>query len=437
MIEVRNRRSERINRARLELEVRRAVKPAIVVAIGALVGLACALYIGVHVSRTLLSSTYDVRFAVNDATGVVAGADDVRYKGIPAGTITKVQTVGTQPVLTARIKTKYGRIYRNARASLRPNTALQDMYLDITDRGTSAAGVAKADRPIPASRTDTAVNVDDVLNVFSADQRVRLRELLDNLGNGLRDRGAALRTAFVQAVPLLQVAGRISQQLAARGPITRRLVHNIALLTSELGSRDQQLRALVRQGSATLTTLQAGAPDLDATLHQLPATMTAIDTTFAAVRGVLGNADSAVKSLYPVAQRLPVSLAALRRLNSSAAPAVRALQTPIQRLVPFAQALVPVSAGLSRAVGALRPQVGTIDRGTKDLAGCKKGVQGFFQWDASMSKYGDIRGPVPRGNVVFGAQGSGVVPSPFEYAPQACTPGKAIGGRLPTPADEH
>jgi hypothetical protein len=54
-----------------------------------------------------------------------------------------------------------------------------------------------------------------------------------------------------------------------------------------------------------------------------------------------------------------------------------------------------------------------------------------------MSKFGDLRGPVPRGNVVFGGGSNGVFNAPFEYAPQACTPGTAIGGRLPTAADLH
>jgi phospholipid/cholesterol/gamma-HCH transport system substrate-binding protein len=437
MIEVRNRRSERINRARLQLEVKRAARPAVAVTIGALLALACALYIGIHVSKTLLASTYQMRFALDDATGVVEGKNDVRYKGIPAGTITKVETVGTQPVLTVQVQKKYGRIYRDAKASLRPNTALQDMYLDILDRGTPASGVASVANPVPEGRTETAVNLADVLNVFRADERTRLRALLDNFGNGLRDRGAALRTAFAQAVPFLQVAGRVSDQLAGRRPMTQRLVHNVALLTTELGRRDKELRRLLRDGSATLTTLEEGSADLDATLGQLPPTLAAIDTSFAAVRGVLRDVNGAVDSLQPVAGRLSASLAAVRRLNASAAPAVRALQRPVQRLAPFAQSLAPLSRSLSSAVSALRPQVDTVDLVTKRLAGCKRGIQGFFQWDASMSKYGDVRGPVPRGNVVAGAQSSGALTSPDEYAPQACTPGKPIGGRVPQPADKH
>ena len=437
MIEVRDFLSDRITKARLELELRRSIRPAVIVAVGLLVALAGAVYITSQVSRTLLSSTREIRVAVDDATAVVPGVNDVRFRGVPAGTITAVDMDGTQPVLTVKIQKKYGTIYRDARAALRPNTALQDMYLDILDRGTPAAGEVGNDTPLASAQVDSAVNINDVLGVFKADTRTRMRTLLDELGNGLDDRGARLRTAFVELVPLLEVAGSVSKQVAQRRPLARRLVHNTALLTTELGRRDRELRTLVRDGGTTLQTLQAGARDLDATLLQLPRTLTATDASFTAVRGVLGEVDAAVRTLRPVARQLPASLTALRSLATSAAPAVRALQRPVGELVPLARALRPLSDDLGRAVRALNPQTDTIDHLTKQLVNCEKGLQGFFQWDASMSKYGDIRGPVPRGNVVFGLQSSGVISDPSEYAPQACTPGKAIGGRLPTREDEH
>jgi ABC-type transporter Mla subunit MlaD len=431
VIDVRDRRTERISRARLELEVRRAARPTVVVAAGLLIGLACALYIGLHVSRTLLSSTFRVRFAVDDASGVVAGLDEVRFKGIPAGTITNVSLVGGHAVLTAQIQEQYGPIYRDAQAALRPNTALQDMYLDIVDRGSKVAGKAVYAQPLASSQTSASVNIDDVLNTFRADQRVQLRTLLDVLGNGLYDRGAALRTAFVDLVPLLRVAGNMSGQLAQRAPMVRELVHNMALLTTELGRRQQALRTLVSAGSAVLTTTQDSSSNLAATLRELPPTMGAIDTSFSAVRAILPRVDGAVQGLYPIAAELPGALAAIRRLSGEANPALQALQQPVQRLVPLASALVPLSSNLDSALTSLLPQVGTFNHTTQDLVSCKKGVQGFFQWDASMSKFGDARGPVPRGNVVVGGG------LPNEYPPQSCTPGTAIGGALPTAADEH
>jgi ABC-type transporter Mla subunit MlaD len=435
--EVRDHLSEHIGRERLRLELTRAARPAVIVTLGALVALAVAAYIAVHASRTLLSSTQQVRFAVDDATGVVPGVDQVRVKGIPAGTITAVKMLDGQPVLTAVVQRKYGPIYRDARALLRPNTALMDMYLDIIDRGTRRAGPAGDGPPLPATQTDTSVNIDDVLGVFGATARNQLATMLDNLGNGLHDRGAALRESFIELVPFLAQAGEISQQLAQRAPLTRQLVHNTAVLTAELGRRERELRVLLTDGSTTLTALGSSTPQLNATLHQLPATLAALDSSFASVRGVLPDVDAAMRSLSPVAAALPTGLAALRRLAASATPAVNALQTPIARLVPLAQALTPLSASLNRAVVALGPQTGTIDRSTSDLAACTSGLQGFFQWDASLSKFGDARGPVPRGDAAIGAQSSGLLADPNEFAPQACTPGQTISGRLPASADEH
>jgi virulence factor Mce-like protein len=436
MIEVRDALTDGINKARIKLELRRGAWPAVTVLVGALGALAGAAYIATHISRTLLTKTAEVRFVVRDATGVVPGSDDVRFKGIPIGSITDVKFQGHDVVVTAKVQEKY-RFYRDARAQLRPNTALQDMFIDIVDRGHPAAGRADAGHPLGSSRVDTSVNIDDVLNVFQPNTRQSFRMLLDQLGNGLHDRGARLRTAFVELTPLLQVAARIANQVAERGPITQRLIHNTAVLTDELARRDRELRTLVHNGALTLTTLQNGASDLNATLHELPPTLAGMDSSFAAFQGVVGDVDRAVVALRPLARGLPVALAALRRLNTTAAPAVRALMTPVGRLVPFARALVPLSSNLRRAVDTLAPQAHTIDHATKDLVLCKKGVQGFFQWDASMSKYGDVRGPVPRGNVVFGAQSSGVLADPNEYAPQACTPGQAIGGRVPRPEDKH
>jgi ABC-type transporter Mla subunit MlaD len=422
MIPVRRRRTRHLNRARLELELRRAVRPTVIVALSCALGIGIAIYIGLQVSGTLGESTYKVRFAVNDVTGVKGGLNDLRIKGIKAGTIEKVELQGGQPYVVAKVRSKYGRIFQDAHATLRPNTPLQDIYLDVVDRGHPAAGRVTEAHPLAAGRTRTSVRVDDVLNVFQPDVRARMRLLLDGLGNGLADRGLSLRTAFVELTPLLKVAGNLSRQLDRRRPMTARLIHNAAVLTGELAQRDTTLRTLVRQGAAALSTLQAGRGDLDATLRVLPQTLSAVRTSFAAVRGITGDVDEALVALRPVADRVEPALADVRKLNGSLSPAVTALGTPVRRLVPLSQSLRPLSANLQLALARLAPQIDTINKVTKTLAVCGDAVNGFFQWDASMVKYGDARGPAPRGNLATGSPAS-------VYAVPACAPGQAIGGR--------
>jgi virulence factor Mce-like protein len=438
MIEIRERRRDGFTPTRAKLEVRRAARWAAIVCLGLAGAAAIVAYIGTHVSRTLLASTYEVRFAVTDATAVVAGQNQVRFKGIPAGTITSVEMHDGQPVLTAKIQKHYGQVYRDARAALRPNTALQDMYLDITDRGTRSAGLATSDQPLPPSQTDAAVHIDDVLNVFRPSVRGQLRALVDNLGNGLEDRGNALRTAFADLVPLLTQARRITQQLDDRAPMTARLIHNARVLTDELARRQRQVRRLVHSTSVTLGAIRQRSPDLDRTLAVLPATIGTLRSSFATTSQVLPSVDHALSALAPVAQRLPAALSDLRELSSKATPALRALRPTVKRLVPLTRAVVPVASDLSSAGAALRPQTGTISHATAALVACKKGVQGFFQWDASLSKFGDSFGPIPRGQLVAGAESAGgLTSSPWEFRPGNCVPGTAIGGRVPRPEDEH
>ncbi len=437
MTEIRDHRTHSVNAARVQLELKRASISGIVVAAALIVGLLITVYIASNIGVSFTASSQTVSFYVSDATAIVPGADEVRYLGIPVGRVGSVRMDGTEPLVTATFQSKYGRIYRNARLAVRPNTALEDMYVDVINPGTPASGLANSSHPLPAADVDTSVNLDDVLDTFNTDARRSLRTLLDQLGNGLADRGASLKEGFIQLAPFIRLAGNLSSQLADRATDVRQLVHNTATLMTDLSQRQQDLRTLVDQGSSTLTTLENGSANLNATLHDLPVTLDDLNSSFGSVSGVLGDVDGALRSLDPVAADLPTALVAVHRLSDDASPAVHALQTPVQKLVPLVRTLDPLSASLSKVVSGLLPQVSTINRTVDDAVSCRTGVEGFFQWNPSLAKYGDERGMSPRGNVAVGAQSSGVLDSPWEYAPQACTAGTPVGGRLPTSADEH
>lgn len=431
----RNRRTKGFTKVRFKQESRRGARSLVTIILATIVALLLAGWIFTQLSTTLFRGTQQVRFTVDQAYGVAEKISDIRYKGIRAGRITKIDRKGEDLVLTAELDKDYGPLYRNARAQLRPATPLQDLYLDVIDPGTPGAGKL-GDGTLPRTQTDTSVNVDDVLAVFQADERARLRELLDNLGNGLEDRGAALQAAVVQLTPLLHNATEIADALADRSAQTKRLVHNASILTEELGARDVQLRTLVREGAATFGTLQAGSADLDATLRELPGTLESVNTSFAALRGIVDRVDLAVDNLKPVADRLPSTLSSVSRLDGALGPAVSSLRAPVRELVPLSRRLVPVTSDLSAAAKALRPSVPALDKTTATLAECERGITGFFQWNASLTKFGDIRGPVPRGNLAIGVPDSGL--SDTTRTPgKNCMDANTIGGRPGAAADEE
>ncbi|WP_354700223.1 hypothetical protein DSM112329_00488 [Paraconexibacter sp. AEG42_29] len=430
MTAIRDHISHRPSRARATLEIKRSLAPLAAVAVGLALAAGGLAYIALQIpGHGGLTESQSVQFTVADATGVVAGRDEVRVSGIPAGTITSVKLDRGRAILTAKIDRKYTPVYRDARAQLRPNTPLQDMYLDIVDRGTRASGKAPAAQPLSESQTSSSVSIADVLQTFNADTRVRLRTMLAEFGTGIDGEGAAVRNAFVALSPLLDAARRLTTQVTKRKTMTRRLVQNTATLTEELGRRQTQVRRLVGDSAQTLSAIQDERQGLDQTLQQLPPALSTLSAATSALGIVLPDVDTAVQRLQPIADRLGTSLKAVRRLSATARPALDDLRPAITDVSPLVSELRPASASLADAVQALQPQTGAINHVTTSLGKCTFVLQRFFQWTQSVFATGDARGVAPRGDAAVSLDSTGLaIDTATKKYPNNCGGGTTLGG---------
>jgi ABC-type transporter Mla subunit MlaD len=432
----RNRVTERINLSSMKLELRRAIRPLIVIAIGIVIAIAGGEYILYGISGGI-GGTHTMKFEIADATGVVPGRAESRFYGIRAGFISaaKLNKSG-DAVLTVTIANKFGKVYKNAQAELRPNTALNDMYLDVTSRGTPSAGVAGPNYTIPIDQTHSPTNLADVLDTFQPDVRNQLNNILNDAGNGLADRGADLKQAFALLAPLLSIAGNVSHQLAERSDLTKQLIHNASILTSTLAQRSTQLHGLVTNGTHTLEALstEGGAP-LRQTIALGPSVLNLANNTFTAFQNDTPALITLLDDLGPVAKALPSGLANLKTLARRADPAVLKLETPVTRLVPLAESLRPLAGHLSTALNRISPQIPDVNTAVSDLAQCGTDINEFFNWDLSMSKFDDSAGPMVRGNLNFGFYSlPGFVDQNFSQG-HNCSGGEALGD-VPTPKDD-
>jgi virulence factor Mce-like protein len=391
-----------MSRDRVALEARRAARPLGIYIAALAAALAVSAVILHNIGATLpWSHAYEVRVAVDDAKGVTTGTDQVRIAGVPVGRITAIDLVHGRPVLTATIDHRYAPLYRDARLQLRPQTALDDMYLDIVDRGHAGAGALTAGRIVPAARTATPVDIGKVLDVFGTDTRAQMKRALDEVSVGLPHHGADLRATFASLAPFLQSAHRLTAQFATRRRYTARLVHNLRLLTEELAGRSDQLAGLVHAGSTTFTTVGANAGPFASLIDELPPTLVRLRASFATLRGALGDLDPALDSLRPVAGSLAGGMRSLQSFSRAALPALRALDTPVRRLNPLAGALRPTSTSLAAAFATFEPQSPRLDHVTAAIVPCELAVQKFFQWTPSVFKFSDGQGAYPRGESVY------------------------------------
>lgn len=391
----------KVNTDRLKLEIRRSRRPFLLYVL--LVTCGVIATVGILRNQTFLrpwEDHYEVNAAIADAKGIVPGKQEVRVSGVKVGVVTDSRLRNGRPVLELQLDEKYAPIYRNARVRLRPVTPLQDMYVDL-DRGSKEAGKADGDFVIPERQTTSPVDISRVLNTFNADTRDRLGTLLRQLGPALKDNGASLRAAFVQAAPFLRAAHQVTDAMADRRTQLKRLVTNFGSLTTTLAKSDSELERLVRNGEGTLSELARRDGPLSQTIAALPGTLTALDGAMTSLASARTELDPALTALKPVTQQLETGLSALQDLGRDALPAFRALQTPVTTLRPLARTLRPTADQLGQALDRLQRQAPAFDRVTEELLPCRDVVRDFFANTPSVAKFSNAYGAYPRGDLTY------------------------------------
>lgn len=418
-IEVRDHLSSGLNRSQFDRELRRGLRPALLVmGLVLLSGLTLFLLArNTSGGRSPLAGSHELRVAVDDASGVVPGVQEVRISGMRVGRITNSKISDGRAVLTAKIDEKFGDIYRDARLRLRPSTPLNDLFLDVVDRGTPKAGTAGAAQILPATATSVPVQFSQALNVFRPVTRARMQRFIAQFGPALRDNGDELRAVFVQLTPFLRAARRLTSELATRRQATRRLVRNLNLTLQELGARDRSLKGLINHGARTLTALGDNRDPLNRTLARLPGVITQARSTFSTLTPTLQRSRQAFDALEPVADVLPSAMRSLEDFSQDARPALAALQPSVRTLSPLFEQARPLSRTLASAFSALRPSVPRLDSITRQIAPCEMALQQFFMDTLSVFKFQSQKNAIPRGELVANAPGQ-------LTAPPSCAQGR-------------
>jgi ABC-type transporter Mla subunit MlaD len=412
-----------LDRDRLVLEIRRASRPALALAVLILIFIVCVAIIFSNNGISLpWQSTYQRQIALDNAKGLVAKEQTVRLAGVTVGRIESIRLVHDRPVATISLQPKYGPLYRNAELRLRPETPLDDMYIDIVSRGTPSAGALPANAILPAQRTQVPVDISSVLDVFNVDTRTRAKESIDALGQGLGTQGPAFRQALVELAPFLSAARRITQVTAVRQVQTARLVHNFSLLTQELGRRDVEVRGLVAQGASTLSELAGQERSVQDVVAQLPPTMTQLESTFTTLSSTTLHLNPAFDELQSVAAALPAGLRGLTRFGTAATPALSRLRAPLPGLNRLMAALQPTASGLHGTFAALQPLPRQLSTVTGQVIPCETALAKFFQNTISLGKFQSNLSVVLRGETVVGTNSAGGAVNDL-VAPKSCAPG--------------
>ena len=354
---------------------------------------------------------FELKAQFSTAQSVTPGqGQTAEIAGVPVGEIKRVELVDGRAVVTMAIRAKYrDMIKRDATMLLRPKTGLKDMVIEV-DPGTRGRPEVPEGYTIPVAQTRPDVNLDEILANLDRDTRDYLRLLVAGGGEGLKDNGPAFRNAFRRFEPLGKTTAKLTKLLAQRRRHLARLIHNLQLLVTEVGTKDKELAELVVSQNAVFEAFANQDANLRETFQLLPDTLQ--DDELCACQ--LGRADRAARpdaaqSCARASARSTMRSA--RRPTSHARPfrrsATRCGRSRV-RQQPAAKALRPAARDLAKITPQLEKSFDVINTLLNALGYNPPGTEeGYLFWalwlnhiGASVYSTQDAHGLVRRG-IIF------------------------------------
>jgi virulence factor Mce-like protein len=337
------------------------------------------------------------------ATNVVPGLE-VRAAGVRVGKIRDITYEDGQDRFELQISDE--RIWplrQGTRATIRFGGTIGyvSRYVELVPGPASAPAIPDGGL-IPASRTVTPLDVDQVLRLLDARTRADLRRLLDRGAltvDGLQTRVRQLlrRTPAVtdEAVALLGDLGHDPRTLA-------QLVRSTDRVVGAAQAAQPNLDALLARADTTFGALAGRTPELQRTLDRLPPALAELRSTFAHADGSLTAVNRLAEQLAPAAVELHrttpplnATLAELRtvapRLRATLATARRAspsLRDLLTEARPLVDDLASISTQAETELNCIRPY-------SPEIAAFFDGWGGFVKNGDGIDKYFRVLATAP------------------------------------------
>src|SRR5436190_701168 len=260
----------------------------------------------------------------------------VEIGGQKAGSVKSINiTQDGQAQITLKIDDTYWPLRQGTRATVRQASlsGIANRYVDLAlPPGKTTKNNQIADGGlIPVSQTTTAVDLDQLFNVFDPSTRKSVHDFLHNSATQFQGKTQQQRMAYHFLNPALSTSSRLFNELNRDTPLLARFLQDSAGLVTDVAERKNDLAALIGNANSTFHALAVQKGALADAIGQLPDFMRQANTTFVNLRSTLDAVDPLVNASKPVAIKLQPLLANLRPFARDAKPTVRDLSNLIRK----------------------------------------------------------------------------------------------------------
>ena len=184
---------------------------------------------------------------------------------------------------------------------------------------------------IGPDQTATAVELDQIFNLFDKRTRTGLQDFFKGSATMLRGRGKELRNGIHYLNPALSTGARLFHELTRDDRLLKRFLVDSGTLVNTLAQRRSDLTGVVRNLDATFGALGSQQDALAESVERLPPFMRRANTTFVNLRSALDDVDPFVDAAKPAVRRLGPFLDQARLFVRDGEPTIRDLSKTITR----------------------------------------------------------------------------------------------------------
>src|SRR5918992_880458 len=187
---------------------------------------------------------------------------------------------------------------------------------------------------IGTDETATAVELDQIFDLFDERTRTGLQDFFKGSAEMLRGRGRELREGVHYLNPALSTGARLFQELTRDEALLEKFLVDSGTLVHALAERRDDLTGVVGNLNATFGALGRQQDALAESVERLPPFMRRANTTFVNLRTALDDVDPFVDASKPAVRRLGPFLDQARLFVRDGEPTIRDLSRTIGRAGP-------------------------------------------------------------------------------------------------------
>ncbi len=367
-------------------------------AIGRTAAIAAVVIAGVAVAVIVLrggGSNYTIKANFQNASQLVKG-NLVQVSGRPVGKVTAITlTQNGQAEVTMQVDDAYAPLREGTQATVRASSlsGVANRYIDLRLAPANARKIESGGQ-IDQQYTTTAVDLDQIFNIFGPRERKALSGVIRGSANQYTGRGKQANAGLYYLNPAVASSAALFGELNSDNANFARFISSNARLVTDVSQRANDLAGVVTNLAQTTGAINAQRNALADAIQRLPAFMRRANTTFVNLRALLDDLTPLVNQSKPVAKKLRPFLAELRPLARDARPTVNQLATLIKRSganndlidltngnVPVRDiAIGPVQANGKSREGAFPASTRALDASTPELSSARPYAPDLLGW---------------------------------------------------------